>query len=346
MSLFVIQVQSGSLNSNCNNSRSFDQIHQISFEFKHLEHSSILIQILDRILKCSNKESCSLFQNLQIHILFEFIQNLEGPLLINSIRAIWKFLNKSNLSLFIGPAQNSPAQQTAVTHAPCSSPRTRPRRSSPVRRCATPLFSSPSSRPGHRTPPELHTPLLTSPRENLPIKDLTTPSRLLLDLLSTAGDWWTASLARSWPKNVATALRSFLIDFSLGLAPLSAPRCCRTIPPSPPAIARHPPSSNITVLRHQAASLSPELVSDSPITSPCPPGSFSLFGALAVITPHLIMSPAAGSRTDASALGTVTAQTVPGRFGHWARLRCETLGWIQPMHCSAFPFLFPIFLPD
>jgi hypothetical protein len=37
MSLLIIQVQFGSSSSNCNNSGNFDQIHQISFEFKHLE---------------------------------------------------------------------------------------------------------------------------------------------------------------------------------------------------------------------------------------------------------------------------------------------------------------------
>jgi hypothetical protein len=39
MSLLIIQVRSGSSSSNCSHSESFDQIHQISFEFKHLEPS-------------------------------------------------------------------------------------------------------------------------------------------------------------------------------------------------------------------------------------------------------------------------------------------------------------------
>jgi hypothetical protein len=70
MNLIIIQVQSGSPSPNYSNSGNFDQIHQSSFEFKHQEPSLFFVQILDRILKTSNKESCSLFQNLQIHILF------------------------------------------------------------------------------------------------------------------------------------------------------------------------------------------------------------------------------------------------------------------------------------
>jgi hypothetical protein len=36
--------------------KGFNQIHQISFEFKHLEAFLFFIQILDSILKSSNKE--------------------------------------------------------------------------------------------------------------------------------------------------------------------------------------------------------------------------------------------------------------------------------------------------
>jgi hypothetical protein len=36
-------------------------------------------------------ESCSLFHNLQIHILFEIFKDREGPVMIKSICCYWKF---------------------------------------------------------------------------------------------------------------------------------------------------------------------------------------------------------------------------------------------------------------
>jgi hypothetical protein len=109
--------------------------------------------------------------------------------------------------------------------------------------------------------------------------------------------------------------------FSLGLTPLSAPGCCRTILTPPPATAHRPPSSDIVVLRRRATSPLLELVGDPPFSSPCLASRFSLSGALPATMPHLIGSPA-----TASALGAVTAQSahhvvraVPGRLCHWAK---------------------------
>jgi hypothetical protein len=70
--------------SNFINSWSFNQIHQISFKFNTLNLSWFLIQIPSRNLKSYNKESCSLFQNIQIHVFFEIFREREGPLLIKS----------------------------------------------------------------------------------------------------------------------------------------------------------------------------------------------------------------------------------------------------------------------
>jgi hypothetical protein len=64
--------------------KSFDQIHQISLEFKHLDFFWFLIPILGRILKSSNKESCSLFNFLHIYILIENFWVREGILWTNS----------------------------------------------------------------------------------------------------------------------------------------------------------------------------------------------------------------------------------------------------------------------
>jgi hypothetical protein len=59
--------------------------------FQTLELSWILIQILDRILENSNKEGCSLFNSVQVHILFEIFQAREVHLLLKSIQAHLNF---------------------------------------------------------------------------------------------------------------------------------------------------------------------------------------------------------------------------------------------------------------
>jgi hypothetical protein len=50
--------------------KNFTQILPNSIKFQTLELPQFIIQILSGILKSSNKESCSLFNSLQIHILF------------------------------------------------------------------------------------------------------------------------------------------------------------------------------------------------------------------------------------------------------------------------------------
>jgi hypothetical protein len=60
----LVQISSILKNSN--------QIPSKSIEFQILELPLFLIQILYRILKRSNKESYSLFNYLQIYILFDF----------------------------------------------------------------------------------------------------------------------------------------------------------------------------------------------------------------------------------------------------------------------------------
>jgi hypothetical protein len=56
-----------------------------SIAFQTLELPQFLIQILFGIPKRSNKENCSLFQKIQMHILFEIFRAWERPLLIKSI---------------------------------------------------------------------------------------------------------------------------------------------------------------------------------------------------------------------------------------------------------------------
>jgi hypothetical protein len=68
------------------------------YQIQTLEASLFLIQNPIPIYGSSNKESCFLFQNLQIHILFENFRIWEGPLLIESIQAfLKKNPNKSKL---------------------------------------------------------------------------------------------------------------------------------------------------------------------------------------------------------------------------------------------------------
>jgi hypothetical protein len=51
-----------------------------------------LIQILSRILKSSNKENCSLFDSIQIHILFKIFGAQKVHLLIKSIQTRLKII--------------------------------------------------------------------------------------------------------------------------------------------------------------------------------------------------------------------------------------------------------------
>jgi hypothetical protein len=64
----------------------FTRILPNSIEFQTLELSQYLIQIPSGILKNSNKESCTLFNSIQFHILFKKFQAQEVYLLIKSIQ--------------------------------------------------------------------------------------------------------------------------------------------------------------------------------------------------------------------------------------------------------------------
>jgi hypothetical protein len=74
------------------NSSSLFKLHQIlkipinSIKFQTLKLPWISIQVLSWILKRSNKESCSLFNSLQICVLFEIVGAWEGYVLIESIQ--------------------------------------------------------------------------------------------------------------------------------------------------------------------------------------------------------------------------------------------------------------------
>jgi hypothetical protein len=106
MSLFIIQVQSGSSSSNCSNSGSFEQIHQISFEFKCLEPFLIFNSDSRLNFKSFNKESCSLFNFVHNHILLEISRIQEVHLLIESSHFLLKFFSinkKFHYSIGLGP---------------------------------------------------------------------------------------------------------------------------------------------------------------------------------------------------------------------------------------------------
>jgi hypothetical protein len=72
----------------------FTQILPNSIEFQTLQLPQFLIQILSGILKSSTKESCPLFNSLQIHILFENFQARKLYLLIELIQNRLNILNK------------------------------------------------------------------------------------------------------------------------------------------------------------------------------------------------------------------------------------------------------------
>jgi hypothetical protein len=119
MSLFTIQVQSGSSSLNCSNSESFDQIHQISFKLKHLEPFLIFNSNSRLNFEKSNKESCSLFNFLHIHILIEIFRIREVHLLIESSHFLLKFFwinQKTYCSYWAEPT-------ATAAHTPSSSPR-------------------------------------------------------------------------------------------------------------------------------------------------------------------------------------------------------------------------------
>jgi hypothetical protein len=71
-------VQASSILKNLNRNRTN------SIEFQILEHSLISNSISVPILKSCNGESCSLFNSLQIHILFEIFLSRESQFLIES----------------------------------------------------------------------------------------------------------------------------------------------------------------------------------------------------------------------------------------------------------------------
>jgi hypothetical protein len=66
--------------------------YQILMNFKPQTLLHFLIQILSRILKSSNKENCSLFDSIQIHILFKNFGAREVHLLIKSIQTRLKII--------------------------------------------------------------------------------------------------------------------------------------------------------------------------------------------------------------------------------------------------------------
>jgi hypothetical protein len=68
----------------------FKKIPSNSIEFQTLELHCFVIQILSQILKYFNKDRCSLFNSLQIPILFGIFQAREGRLFIKLIEIYLK----------------------------------------------------------------------------------------------------------------------------------------------------------------------------------------------------------------------------------------------------------------
>jgi hypothetical protein len=91
----------------------FHQISRLQSNFiriQHLEHFLILIQILHRILKNCNGESCSLFNSLQLCILFDFFIKIKSVFERIKSCLVWKFVLNQNRHHALGPAHgNGPA---------------------------------------------------------------------------------------------------------------------------------------------------------------------------------------------------------------------------------------------
>jgi hypothetical protein len=155
----LVQISSILKNSN--------QIPSKSIEFQILELPLFLIQILYRILKRSNKESYSLFNYLQIYILFDFFWDQEGHLLIESIRfSLNLFELKWNGTVHLRPglgrlAHGGPAA-APLSHT-CASP-TAPPNHQPPPTGARPT-GWPPPLPEHVPPPP---PLLAPTRQVSP----------------------------------------------------------------------------------------------------------------------------------------------------------------------------------
>jgi hypothetical protein len=143
MSWSILQVQSEAYISNCVNPWNSKQIQPNSIGYQTLELPWILIQILVRIFKSSNKESCSLFNSLQIHILFEFFWGLQDLLLTESIQVNLKmfWINRKCHCSF-GPAQIN-RSSSLKKHGP---------RATRVIPCHAPLCPSPPSSTWRRGP--------------------------------------------------------------------------------------------------------------------------------------------------------------------------------------------------
>jgi hypothetical protein len=99
--VICIQAQTWILGLNFIKSESSNQIPSNFIDFQTLELHGFLIQILSWILKSYNKEGCSLFNSLQIYILFEIVQSRECHIFIESIQVHLIFLNESQMQLFI-----------------------------------------------------------------------------------------------------------------------------------------------------------------------------------------------------------------------------------------------------
>jgi hypothetical protein len=98
---------------------------------------NFIIQILHQILKSTNKESCSLLQILQNHILFDFFWNQEVHVLIESSQFHLKKIRED--IVHFRPTQSSRpiSHPPSVAHAPTfPSPCTGPRCASPVQTAA------------------------------------------------------------------------------------------------------------------------------------------------------------------------------------------------------------------
>jgi hypothetical protein len=92
MNWSITQVQPGAFLPNFINSQGSNQILSIFIHIQTLELPWFLILILFRVWKNPNKESCSLFNFLQNHNLFNFL-SLERPLDSNSgeLAPLFKF---------------------------------------------------------------------------------------------------------------------------------------------------------------------------------------------------------------------------------------------------------------
>jgi hypothetical protein len=124
MSWCVILVQTIAPCSNFINSWKFQEVLPKSIEFQTLNLPWFLIQILPQILKSSNKENCSLFDSLQIHILFEIFGVRKVHLLIKSIQTHLKiiWINKKYHYSFRPTQSNWPMRPTSYRTAPQCAP--------------------------------------------------------------------------------------------------------------------------------------------------------------------------------------------------------------------------------